>query len=118
MIDGRGPAMDQRRRVNDSAAERMPDRLMAETHTEDWDPGAQGTDSVNANTCGFGPARAGRYDNPGWTEPPNLVHGELIVSPNDNLPRQLANKLHQIECERVVVVNNKDHRQPVIRFDK
>src|SRR5215210_8864664 len=98
--------MHEPRRASDPAAERRPDRLMTEAHPEDRDYAGKPLHERNGDT-GF----AGRTWPRGNYDPVehrgeflDVVDGDRIVAAHEHLSPKLAQRLVEVEGERVVVV--------------
>ncbi len=102
-------AVQQLRSAVDDAAERHPQRLMpqADPQQRDFALGAV-LDHRQAHAGVVGVPWAGREQDAVDTEPLDLAHLDVVVAPHDRLRAQLAEVLHEVVDERVVVVDDED----------
>ena len=99
-------SVPQRPRRPHRAAERLDDRLVAETHTERGDGRPEAADQLDRDAGLAGSARTGGDDEPVGCERFRLVDGERIVAVHDHLRAELLEQVHEVVGERVVVVEN------------
>src|SRR5579884_383957 len=97
--------------ANYSSAECRPDRLMSETDAQYGNFPGKLLDQLNRDSRLVGRAGAGRDHDLARMQFAHLVHGDLIIATNLHLFSGLANVLHEIEGERIVVVENEDHKK-------
>ena len=110
VADFRQLAVHRRRRAHHLAAERLADRLMAEADAEDR--------NVSARPCAIRsrqmPASLG-VQGPGestmasGSAAMNRGGRDLVVAMHDDVRPQLAEIMHQVEGEAVVVVDQHNH---------
>src|SRR5258708_30667389 len=86
--------------------------LVPQAHAENRPPAGKIPDQFNAPTGLLRRARPRRDHNVAGVHVFNLRHRDLIVPPHFNLLSQLAEVLHQVVSEGIVVVENKDHGKP------
>lgn len=94
------------------APKRLANGLMSQAHTQNRRFARHMPDQRNQNSCLARRARPRRKQNSLRLERLDLLHRQLIVAPHLYLRTQLAQVLHQVEGERVVVVENENHRDP------
>ena len=100
--------MQQLGGAGDGATERRTDRLVAEADAEHRQLARVLVDDVHHDAGAFRRARARGEQHPGGAEAGDLGHSDLVVAPDLALGAQLAQILHQVEDERVVVVDHED----------
>src|SRR5512135_3122457 len=110
MMDNRCSPVHQSWSVRDRPPAGQADGLVSETHAEDRCGRAELTDELDRNAGLLGPSGTRRNDDAAGIEPLHFLHRDVIVSPDDDIPRELSQKLHQIECEGIVIVDHEDHR--------
>ena len=87
------------------AAERLPQRLMAQAYAQHGYRRIQGSEQFNAY-AGFGRrARAWRNHHARRRQRPNLFDASLVVSAYCDVRAQLTQELDEIESERIVIVD-------------
>src|SRR3989442_947130 len=91
------------------AAERLPDRLMAQTDAEGRPFARGGGDQGDGEARLVRRARAGREHRRGGLEAEHVRHAEGVVAVHYRLLPQLAEVLHQVVREGVVVVEDEEH---------
>lgn len=69
-------------------------------------------DQGNGYACLGRGARTWRDDNPFWSERLNLVQRDLVVAHDRNGGTELAEILVEIISERIVVIDQENHRTP------
>jgi len=107
-MDRRRLAVHYLRRAHDLPAEYLADALVAETDTEDREAlASQLKDRSRAHTRVLGPARAGDTSNAGGLQGPQASHVDGIVADHDRLGSELAEVLHEVVDEAVVVVDDR-----------
>src|SRR5918995_2248655 len=111
MVDQRRLAVHQRGRVDHACAERRTDRLMSETHAEDRFLSCGPLNEFNRDTSFARSARSRRYHDSVYVVETSLdlTDGRLVVADNLDLNAEFAQRLIQVERERVVVVEHEKH---------
>src|SRR5262249_30561954 len=109
-------AVHQVRRADDLRAEGLADRLMAETHPEDGRRAREAQYDVDADACVGGRARPGRDHDVRGRHDGDLLERDLVVADDLRVRAQLAEVLDEVVRERVVVVDDEDHRRDPIDF--
>src|SRR6185437_707925 len=95
--------------ADDRAAVGLADRLVAEAHAERRNGRAPPPNRIDGH-AGLGRrARPGRNDNRRRRQLPDLVDGDGVVPTDGRLGPQLAEILHEVVGERVVVVDDEEH---------
>src|SRR5579884_3928745 len=110
VADFRQLAVQNRRRSHHLAAECRADRLMPETNAEDRNSRRRCPDQIEANTGLVGSARTGRQDDGVRIGGDNRLHRHFVVPAHRDLGSELAEIVHKIEGETVVVIDQADHR--------
>ena len=82
---------------------------MSEADAEHRHGLAQLADHVHRDPRILRPSRAGRDDDALGRERADVVERDLVVAPDERRRAQLAEVLRQVERERVVVVEEKNH---------
>src|ERR1051325_1214829 len=104
-----GLAVHERGRTHDSTAEDLPDGLMAETHAEDGNPPGEVLYQLHRDASVFGSSGPRRDQNLVWTTMGlDLRDRHLVVAAHVQLLAKLAQVLHEVVSERVVVVDDED----------
>src|SRR5262245_20362532 len=91
------------------SAKCLPNRLMSEADTQDWHLARKMLDQLNADARILRCARSGRDHDPLRAKLLDLLDGGLIVAAHHHLLTCFSDVLHQVEGERVVVVEDKHH---------
>src|SRR5579872_6681506 len=107
--DCAGLAMHDMSCADHTAPECFADRLVSEAHSQHWNLTGEMADQLDADSCLMRRTRAGRDHNSLRTQAFDLADGHLIVAANLDLGSQLADVLHQVVGERIVVVEYKNH---------
>src|SRR6266516_3455244 len=102
-------AVDGDRRAHDPSAERLPDRLVAETHAENRNARRGLVDEIEADARLIGSARAGREHDRVRIGREHVGARELIVAMHHDLRAQSAEIMDEVEGEAVVIVDQYDH---------
>src|SRR5690606_8350127 len=97
-------------RAHDLRAERRPDRLVAQTHAEDGDLAGKPAYAFHADPRLRRRARPRRDHDALGRQRSDTVEVHLVVPPNDGLRAQLPEELDEVPGERVVIVDDEDHR--------
>src|SRR3954468_816865 len=96
--------------AHDVATVRLTDRLVSEAHTQNGNVRTETLNEWDADSRLGWRARSWRDDDAIGSERCNIVQRNLIISAHDGIGAQLTNKLDQIECKRVVVVDDQNQR--------
>ena len=99
-------AVDHRRRPYNAGAICHTDRLVAEAHAEHRHSRAELSDEVDADPCLLGNARAGRHHDRCGIQPRDIGDGQGVVSLDGDRRTEFPQVLHEVERERVVVVDD------------
>ena len=95
--------------VDDLAAEGLADALVAEAHAENRHLAGEFLDQRHRDARLVGRARAGRNHDMVGLERRDLLHRDLVVAEYPHLLAQLAEILHQVVGEGIVVVDHQQH---------
>jgi hypothetical protein len=106
MPDARHLAVHHLPGAHHRAAERLSDRLVPEAHAEDRDAAREPLDRLERDACLVRRARAGGKHDMRGCERFDFRHVELVVAEHLHLRAELAEVLHQVEGERIVVVDH------------
>ena len=98
------------RTIDDSAVDRC-DRLVPEADTQDRDLSGTLAHDIHADAGAFGRARSRREQDA--VVRASLLNRHLVVAAHVDVDTQLAEVLHQVEDERVVVVDDENARHRV-----
>jgi hypothetical protein len=109
-----GSSMHQRWCMNDSSPVRKTDRLMSEADTENRYLRSEGSNRLHRYSRIFRPAGSWGEENASRSEGTNPFHINLVVADDRDVPGEPTKQLDQIECKRIVVVNNQDHRADLV----
>src|SRR5262245_16192766 len=102
--------MTRLRSAGDGPAVECRDRLMAETDPEKRYPRTFGLGDRRHGLPGlFGPTRARGDDDGARTHPDHLGGSETVIARDAHVGVELAERLHEVEREGVVVVDDEDH---------
>src|SRR5215472_16265081 len=110
MHDGASFAMHEMRGANHATPEGFADCLVPEANAEHRNFVSKMPDEIDADAGFPWRARAGREHNPLGTHGFDFFHRDLIVSPHLDSGAEFSKVLHQVVGERIVVVENEDHR--------
>src|SRR3954451_4695141 len=102
-------AVDELLRRPDLAAEGLDQCLVAEADAKSGHAGGEPFDDLDRGARVGGPPRTGRDDELRPREALGLVGADRVVAMDDNLAAELAEHVHEVISERVVVVDEKDH---------
>ena len=106
VVHERGLAVHHLGRPHHLAAEHLAHALVAEAHAEDRPHAGEAADHLVGQAGVVGGARAGRHEHAIGLEREYLLDGELVGPVDQGLGAELAQVLHQVEHERVVVVDD------------
>jgi hypothetical protein len=98
--------VQQLRGTDDVASERLPDGLVAQAHAEQGPLAADLAHHLDADAGVGGRSRPGAEQDAVVGE--RLGGGHLVVAPHVDLRPELGQVLHDVEHERVVVVDDED----------
>lgn len=99
------------RAADDVPAEVLSDRLMSETNAEDRHLARKMLDRRDRNARVLGRSGSGRYYEMRWLEIAfDRLDGHLVISNDAHLGAKLAEILDEVVCERIVIVDNNEHR--------
>src|SRR5579863_2012839 len=115
MKDGAGLAVHEVRRPNHMTAKCFADRLMSQADTEQRGLAGKVADQFDADAGFVRRARPWRDDDPVWLHRLDLVYRDLVVAAHLDLLAQFTNVLNQVVGERIVVVEDEYHRNPLLR---
>ena len=101
--------MHEALRTHDLPAERLAERLMAQTHAEDRQFVHEVADHRNAHARIGRRSRSRGDDDPARAEALDLLDRHLVVATHLRHRSQLSHILDQVVGERVVIVENEDH---------
>jgi hypothetical protein len=110
MVDAAGFAVHDFRRSNHAPSKRKADGLMAETHTENWNHTGEAANHVHADTGVLRSAWTRRNYDALRLLLGNLLERDLVVAMHFQFLAQLAEELREVIGERIVVVEEKNHR--------
>ena len=114
VVDLVGLAVHQPAGADDLRPERLADRLVPQAHAQQRNLPGKALDARHGNAGLVGRAGAGRNDQ--VRRPPglDLLQRDLVVAVDLQLQRrvELAQPLHEVVGERVVVVDQQDHGIP------
>src|ERR1700754_681939 len=104
-------AMHQLRRTNHTPAKRLPDRLMTQTNTKQRHLSRKARDHFQRNPRRVRRTWSRRDHDPLGTQLGfDVLHRDAIVSMHFHCLTQLAEILHEVVSERIVVVDNQQHQ--------
>src|SRR2546428_3920453 len=109
VTDLRHLSMHGCRGADDLATEGCADALVTEAHTQDRDMACQLRHQRRRDAGLVRGAGARRNHHRGGLHRSNLARCGLIVPEDADVARQLAQVLHEVVGERIVVVDNNDH---------
>ena len=113
MMDHRGLAVHEPRRTYDFSSEDLPDALMAEADAQYGRLAGHFADDVIGDARLIGGARARRDDYPVGLETGDFGRGRLVIAEDLDLGPEFAQPLDEVIGERVVIVDDEDHRSPI-----
>ena len=91
---------------DDLAAEHLAHALVAQAHPEHRPHAGEAADDLVGQAGVVGGARTRGDEHAVGLEGDDLLDGEVVVPMDDRLGPELAQVLHQVEHERVVVVDD------------
>src|SRR5579871_5874195 len=94
--------------AHDLAAEGLSDRLMAEADAENRGGFARSPHEVEADACLIRRAWARREHDRLGSLRQRLLHADLVVAPDRHLRAELAEIVHEVEREAVIIVDEGD----------
>ncbi len=94
---------------NDLAPKNFADRLMTKTDPEDRQFAGKAADDFFTDAGVIGPARPGRDEQASRFKLFDLLNGDLIVAIDLNFCADLAQILHEIVGEGVVIIDHQNH---------
>src|SRR3569623_231804 len=109
MVDGRGLAVHHLTRVHYSAAEGLTDTLVAETHAKQRKYSGIPADDVERHARLVGRTWARRDHDMVGSEAPDLLDADLIIAVHAHIGAELAQILHQVVGERIIIVDHQQH---------
>src|SRR5712692_9418732 len=110
VTDARGLAVHHLPRAHHFPAESLPDRLVSQADAEDRHPAGEAGDELEAHPGLVRRAWTGGDDDVRRLYCLYLLNRNFIISENRDLGAELAQVLHQVVGERIVVVEHHDHR--------
>jgi hypothetical protein len=114
----RSLAVHQFPRADDLAAKGRADALVAKTDAKQRHLAGEGLDRRHRNAGLGGRAGAGRNDDARRPQRGDCVDGDFVVAKHLDLFAQLAEILHQVVGEAVVVVDHQQHVAAILLFFK
>ena len=111
-------AVHRRWRAHNVAAERLPDRLMAEADPEHRRRFARRADEIETDARFVRRARTGRENDGVRLVGERVRDRDLIVAPHRHVRAQLAKVMDEVEGEAVIVVDQRDALHPGSRPPK
>src|SRR3569623_1116998 len=109
MVEGRGLAAHHLTRVHYSAAEGLTDTLVAETHAKQRNFSGITADDVERHARLVGRTWARRDHDMVGSEAPDLIDADLIIAVHAHIGAELAQILHQVVGERIIIVDHQQH---------
>src|SRR5262249_55476424 len=110
VVDERAFAVHQSVGVDDPAAERRADALMAEAHAQERQPRPKAADHLDRDASVLRIARTRRDDDLSRSNVLDLVQGDLVIPPDDDLGAELRQVLVEVVRKAVVVVDQEQHQ--------
>src|SRR5258707_3072957 len=114
MADRRGFPVDDLTRMHDLAAESLADRLMTEAHPQYRDPAGKFAHRRERDPRFGGSAGPGGNDHAFRSHHGDVRRRDLVVATHFDVGAELAQILHQIPGEGIVVVDHQNHARPSI----
>src|SRR5258708_754135 len=114
MADRRGFAVDDSARMHDLAPESLADRLMTEAHAQYRDPAGKLAYRRERDPRFGGSAGPGGNDDPFRSHRSDVRRRDLVVAKHFDVGAELAQILHQIPGEGIVVVDHQNHKRPIL----
>ena len=112
VVDHGGLAVHQPAGAHHLAPERFADGLVAQAHAQDRDAPGEVPDHLHREAGFLGRAWPRRDHDVRRRQPLHVFQCEGIVAPHLHLLPQFRQVLHQVVCERIVVVDNEYHYSP------
>ena len=106
VVHGADLAMNHRRCAHDSGAIGDTDRLVAEAHAEHRHGAAERPYEGDAHARLLGDPRTRGHHDRGWIRSRDVLDGQRIVALDHHRCAELSQVLHEVERERVVVVDD------------
>ncbi|AKF85125.1 hypothetical protein MFUL124B02_09645 [Myxococcus fulvus 124B02] len=91
-------------------AEDLPQTLVTEAHAEQGDTSSEGADDLERDARVLGGPGAGGDDDALGLEGLDVAHGDGVVAHHLQLRALRAERLDEVEGERVEVIDEEDHR--------
>src|SRR5215471_583003 len=110
MFDLAGLPMHEIASTNDLAPEGLPDSLVPETHSQNPHSASHAPNEFNADACFARRTRTGRDHEPLRPHLFDVAERNLIIPPHLDLGTQFSEILHQVVGERIVVVEDENHK--------
>ncbi len=104
--------MHDARRPDDGTAVRHSNRLMTEADAKDRDSLTEDLNEFDADAGVFGPAGSRRNHDAVRIEFTEFSDTHAIVPHDANILATCAQKLDEVECERIVIIDDDDHSLP------
>src|SRR5271157_5583918 len=118
VVDLRHLAVHEIGSAHDDAAERRADGLMSQAHAEQRNFRTECCNDLHGNPRFGRRARPGRDNDCFGGKRADFVEGDPVVPRDAHLALvQFAEILHQIEGERIVIVDDQNHRRSVSSYD-
>ena len=117
MADAAQLAVHRHRRPFHDSAESLSDRLVPEADPEQRHPAGGRFDQAETDAGLVRRAGAGRQHDRLRLEGQRLFRRQGVVAPHLAACAQIAQEVHEIESEAVVVVDQKDHGASYVRRD-
>ncbi len=99
MDDLRGLAVHEVWGANDASSVDVANRLMTETHAEQWSSSGKCSDCIAENSRVLWSSWTGRKQNSIWLKSDSLVNGQLVITHHDWLGTELTDVLDQVVDE-------------------
>src|SRR6266545_776120 len=109
MHDGTGLAVHQAGRADDLPAERLTDRLVAEAHAQHRHPAGERPNQGDQDARLRGRLGTWREHRGGGFQRLHLGDAQRVVPIDNGILSQLAEILHEVVGERIVVVEDEEH---------
>ena len=111
MVDGIGLAVHQLPRAHDLASRRLPNRLMPQADAQDRQTTQKALNASDRDPRFLRRARARRDDQVAGLQDLDLVQRDPVVAVDLDIHGRvdLAQTLHEVVGERIVVVDDQDH---------
>ena len=116
MVDARELAVHADRRAQHPPAEGLADALVAEADAEQRHPARGLLHQLQADAGLVGVAGAGRDHDRFRLHRQRLVRAQRVVAPDLDIGPELAQEVHQVVDEAVIVIDQQDHWAPPLPF--